>query len=163
MNPNHNDSDKLAESIDTQLKSLPDLQAPATLLPRVMGIIQAQASLPWHRRSWQTWPMPLQVVLVLGLTLGFAGLYLLVARIPQSSLVLRLTNEIQSGLALASVIWSALSAVAGAAERLIKSMNLSPAILAGCGAAVVLGYMACLGVGAIYLKLALTRKKNDNL
>lgn len=107
--------------------------------------------------------MPLQIVLVLGLTLSFAGLYLLVAQIPQSSLVLRLTNEIQSGLALASVIWSALSALADVAERLFKSMNLSPSILAGCGAAVVLAYMACLGLGAIYLKLALTRKKNDNL
>ena len=138
------------------------MQAPATLLPRVMGVIRAQASLPWYRRSWQTWPLPLQIVLVLGLTLSFGGLYLVAAQIPQSSLVLRLSGEIQAGLALAAVIWNALGALAAAGERLIRSLSISPAVVAGCCATLVLGYVACLGLGAVYLKLALTRKK-DNL
>ncbi len=163
MNPNPRDPDKLAEVVDRELKALPDMQAPSTLLPRVMALIATQTPSPWYRKSWQAWPVPLQIILLLGLTLSFGGLYVVAARIPQSDLVMRLTNEIQAGLALASIIWNALVALAGVAERLFKGMNISPAIIAGCCGALILAYAACLSLGAVYLKLALTRKKEDNL
>lgn len=52
MNPEQ-DLEKLMER---ELQSLPSPRAPETFAPRVMAAITAQASLPWHQRTWFEWP-----------------------------------------------------------------------------------------------------------
>ena len=61
MRMNGNDERHLEALIDRELKALPELQAPASLLPRVLAVIRPQVALPWYRRAWQSWPFGLQV------------------------------------------------------------------------------------------------------
>src|SRR2546428_13584559 len=51
---------QLEAAIDRELKGLGELPAPATLAPRILRVVEQRATLPWYRRAWQTWPMPLQ-------------------------------------------------------------------------------------------------------
>ena len=48
---------ELQQRIDRELKSLPGLRAPETLLPRVLAAVRHWADRPWYARAWFTWPM----------------------------------------------------------------------------------------------------------
>jgi len=48
---------ELQGRIDRELKSLPALRAPDTLLPRVLAAVRHWADRPWYARAWFTWPM----------------------------------------------------------------------------------------------------------
>jgi hypothetical protein len=39
-----------------ELRRLPDLPAPPSLIPSVLAALQASAPLPWWRRPWSSWP-----------------------------------------------------------------------------------------------------------
>jgi hypothetical protein len=56
------DDKALERRMDLELKRLPDLPAPGTLLHRVMLAVHARERRPWYGRAWPTWPRPLQVV-----------------------------------------------------------------------------------------------------
>jgi hypothetical protein len=47
--------------IDRALAQQPSINAPQTLLPRVMAAVQAWAARPWYERAWFTWPRILQI------------------------------------------------------------------------------------------------------
>ena len=68
---------ELQRHIDRELKSLPVLPAPDTLLPRVLAAVRHWADRPWHARAWFTWPMWWRVVVIAGtlriLWLAIAG------------------------------------------------------------------------------------------
>src|SRR3954452_6446369 len=65
---------RLEMEIDRQLKRLPDLQAPASLAPRVMAIISARATAPWYQRSWSMWPGAVRWSALAALLALFGGL-----------------------------------------------------------------------------------------
>lgn len=43
-----------------ELNELPDLQAPSSLIPKVMEKLQREAVLPWYRQSLWQWPSALR-------------------------------------------------------------------------------------------------------
>ena len=59
--------------VRAEFRRLPPLQAPDTLLPRVMAAVQAWARRPWYARAWFTWPLSLQAAFVAALMLLVAG------------------------------------------------------------------------------------------
>src|SRR5262249_24584680 len=63
----------LENFIDEQLRRLPPVTAPATLLTRVMTAIAARAALPWCRQAWWHWPRIAQAA-VLFVALSAAAL-----------------------------------------------------------------------------------------
>src|SRR5688572_3286550 len=73
-----NDFEKaLEELIHRELRKLPDLSAPDTLVSRVRSAIAAQDRVPWWQRPMMTWPFGLRVgfiALLLG-CFGLAGFY----------------------------------------------------------------------------------------
>ena len=64
---------ELQRHIDRELKSLPVLPAPDTLLPRVLAAVRHWADRPWHARAWFTWPMWWRVVSAATLLAVLAG------------------------------------------------------------------------------------------
>lgn len=48
----------LEKRIHAELRKLPDLPAPPSLIPRVLAKIQASAAPVWWQRPWMLWPMP---------------------------------------------------------------------------------------------------------
>src|SRR5437764_13255978 len=68
------DDKKLELQIDRQLKGLPELDAPAGLVPRVMAALAARAALPWYRQSWSQWPVAMRWSSFAALLALFGGL-----------------------------------------------------------------------------------------
>jgi len=46
--------------VDRELRQLPALRAPQTLLPRVLAAVQQWSQRPWYARAWFTWPVAAQ-------------------------------------------------------------------------------------------------------
>jgi hypothetical protein len=65
---------KLERLLDRELKRLPDLPAPETLVHRVMLAVHAKSREPWWKRAWPGWPRPVQCVSLLLLLVAAAGL-----------------------------------------------------------------------------------------
>lgn len=67
------DSAELERLIDRELRKLPALRAPRTLLPRIMAAAEAAAERPWYQRTWLTWPTMWQFASALVLLAVVAG------------------------------------------------------------------------------------------
>jgi hypothetical protein len=59
-----------------ELRKLPELEAPASLIPSVMAMISKQPSLAWYRRPATTWPPALRIALVVSSVCLFGLLFL---------------------------------------------------------------------------------------
>ncbi len=64
--------------IQRELNNLPEISAPATLVPRVLDAIRAQAARPWWQQSWAAWPRQIQtaslaLLAVVAVALSLAG------------------------------------------------------------------------------------------
>jgi hypothetical protein len=152
---------ELLEEIDRKLKSLPELPAPQTLALRVMAAIQARAALPWYQRSWQAWPLALRIVSMGVLMTVFGGLCFGAWKLAQAEAVLTAMGKVGGLFAYVSALWNALNAVLGGLVLLAK--QLGTGFLIGCFAAIAVGYALCIGLGSIYVRLALATKPNDDL
>src|SRR5215831_10035297 len=65
---------KLEVEIAGELRSLPDVVAPATSVSRVMAAIELRKALPWFRRAWHTWPRSLQGLFLVTMLTLFGGI-----------------------------------------------------------------------------------------
>jgi len=139
--------------IDRELKVLPELRAPSTLILRVLRAIENRANLPWFRRAWQTWPTGLRAISFLALACAFVGLCLGGWELSNAGSSLA-AQKLAVPVATASALWSALQALSGAAVVAFKSLGTG--FLTGCIVAIVLGYALCLALGAAYLRLGFT-------
>jgi hypothetical protein len=137
---------QLERQIDRELKTLPEIPAPATLIFRVMQAIAQRRALPWFRRAWQTWPAPLQVVSFVTLALLFTGTCLGVWELGTMAV-----HHYGSALSVLGTIWTTITVLFGA---LVTAVNQLPrGVLIGCIAAVVLGYTMCAAMGTFCFAL----------
>lgn len=153
---NENKNSQLEAAVDRELKALPNLRAPQTLLPRLMAVIEQRAGLPWYRRAWQTWPVPLQAVSMLVLLVAFAGLCLGSGQLVHAPAVASATSEASGWFKMLSTTLSTLAVLANAIALAVRS--LGPLVLFGILMALLLGYAACVGFGTLYVRLAFARR-----
>ena len=147
---------ELDREIARELTRLPDISAPSTLIPRVMAVVAKRAAARWYRHPWQNWPLALRLAsLALFLSL-FAGACYgswhavhLAGRAP----ALRQIGELASGLGIAH---SALSTVASAGTLAARQLGAT-VVLATC-LAVLLGYVLCVGLSTLCVRLAFARR-----
>src|SRR5881296_1039288 len=114
---------RLEAEIDRHLKRLPELQAPVTLVSRVMSAIGHRASLRWYRQSWQMWPQPLRAASLLALMALFCGICFASWKLMQAESFVVAAHTLGDWFASASALFHALSAVAGAALAALRSFG----------------------------------------
>jgi hypothetical protein len=153
---NENEKLQLEAAVDRELKALPDLRAPHLLLPRVMAVIEQHADLPWYRRAWQMWSLPLQAVSLLVLLAAFAGLCFGTWQLLQVQAVVSAASAASGWFQMISTASSTLGVLTKALALALQS--LGPRMLFGIIAALLLGYAACVGFGILYVRLALARR-----
>jgi len=147
---------RLEAEIDRAMKSLPELQAPSTLVRRVSAAIAQRRSSPWYRQPWSAWPVPLRAAALVILAAFFASLCLGVWRLPDTQSYLAATRPAADWFSGITTLWSALNALLGALAQAV--LQLHRGILLGCLTAVALAWAMCLGLGTVCLRLVLARR-----
>jgi hypothetical protein len=154
------DFEKLLEAeIDRQLKDLPDLVAPPNLVPRVINAA-ARPPAPWHARPWYAWPAGLRAAYVI------LALAILVGAIPgwraiEPGLVGPMVARLANWKAGAECLWNAAGALAGAAAAILEHAHRP--VLLSCVALAAAAYVACVGFGTVFVRLALSRPRKNLL
>lgn len=105
--------------VDRELRQLPALRAPHTLLPRVLAAVQQWSQRPWYARAWFTWPVAAQIASAAALVLIVVGSALLItgAQIAVDETSARLLSRVaplaqgvEATVNAARVVWRALIA-----------------------------------------------------
>jgi hypothetical protein len=137
---------RLAAYLDQELKRLPDLPAPPTLLPRVLAAVRLQAKPVWQR-PWVTWPVALRVgflatAAALLLAVGFLGQALL-SGVSVQPLVSRLSESLaflDPALKLAGALVNAFTALVRSGGQVLWW---------GMGSILLTLYLACVALGTL--------------
>jgi len=143
---------KLEAIIDQELRKLPDLTAPHDLASRVMAAIEARATRPWWQQSWWNWPVAAQATFVL-IALAVAALFAHSGSVVDESVRSyseQVTQQANRMSALLDIFQPLLNAVA------VLWQKAQPLLLYVLGLAGAL-YLACIGVGTIFVRAALRR------
>ena len=146
---------QLERQMSRMLKRLPDLEAPATLMPRVLQAIAQRRLVPWYRTPWQNWPTPLRLCCLLVLISAFGGLCLASWQLTRAAGTAEVMRELGHTFAGVTVVYNVLNALLGAMVLVAK--QLGTAFIFGCLAALGVGYALCVGLGTIYVRVALSR------
>jgi hypothetical protein len=147
---------KLEVEIDRELKSLPEIPAPARLIARVMATIEKRAALPWFRRAWDTWPGPLQGVFLIAMLAVFGSICFGAWEATQTATFSLGIHRIGGWLSGLGAMWTALNALAGVIVALVKQLNT--AVVVAFMIAAGLGYAIFLGLGTMYVRLAFAKR-----
>jgi hypothetical protein len=86
----------------------------------------------------------------------FGGLCAAAWQAPHTASGAEVLTKVQGGVSTVSVIWNAFQTVLGAAVLALKHMGTG--FLLACFAAVAVGYLSCVGLGTVYLRLAWARR-----
>jgi hypothetical protein len=140
MNPNHDSHEQLARAIDQTLRALPPRRAPFSLEQRVRAEIARRAALPWWRRSFAGWPLPVKAAF---LTLSAA---MICALVVVSGALPRPGGALAAPLAWLDAGLAIARAIGGAGETVLRS--LPPLWLYGGLAFCAAAYAALMGLGA---------------
>jgi hypothetical protein len=150
------DYEKALESqVDRQLKRLPQLTAPPTLALRLNAAIQT-AALPWHKQSWQFWPMPVQAVSFVFLAAAFTALSFGSWKLSHTEGFAAIMKYPLHWLSNVGTFGHTINVVAGGLVLAIR--NLGSGVLIAVLAVFAVGYFMCVGLGTVYLRLALARR-----
>ena len=147
---------RLEGEIERELRRLPELIAPRSLILRVMAAIENRLRLPWYRQSWQVWPLALRAVSLVILLALFGGLCFATWKLSHTESFALAMQRPLSWLSGLGAIWHAVNVVLGGLTLAVK--QLGTAVIIGCLAALALGYAMCVGLGTVYLRLALARR-----
>jgi hypothetical protein len=147
---------KLTERIHCELRQLPLVKAPTTLLPRVLAAIEAaRANQPWWRKSWSDWPKWCRVlVLFAGLCVAGGMGYLAFSFGPDLTLS-ALGDVAAEWLSPLRPAWEALAALANAALVLVRAGG--QLLLWVCLLVVAVIYLTSVGLGTVCYRMALNR------
>jgi hypothetical protein len=159
MNPDYDK--RLEAEISRELKALPELAAPVALVNRVMAALEQRATVPWYRRSWQTWPAALQTASLVVLLALFGGLCLAGWELSQTeaaTLAVHRVGEWFSGL---SVVGNTFNVLVNAAALVVRKLGTGFTI--ACLVLAGLGYALCIGLGTVYYQLAFAKREECKL
>jgi hypothetical protein len=149
--PNHPEDD--AEWLARQLRDLPDVPAPPTLIPRVMAAVRAReaGAKAWWQRTWWEWPRPAQAASLVLLSVAIGLLGLLSVEIREAVASSYWQNALLEGQAEAAPLlraWHALGSAVGA----LLSYVTRPTLLILGGVYLSL-YLLCVGLGTLLYRL----------
>ena len=154
MDPETDPNDpKLEALLGAELRKLPLLSAPVSLVPRVMAILAARHALPWWQRSWWDWPLAAKAAFLL-VAIAIAGLFGGGGVLLDQGVV-NYSQQVTERLGPASALWDAAVGLRTAAGLLWSqaAQPLLVTLMIGVG----LLYLICVGVGTAFVRSALKR------
>ena len=147
---------QLEAEVDRQLKALPELMAPGTLILRVMRAIEMRLNLPWYRQAWQRWPIGLRIVSFAVLLTLFGALCFASWKVTHLESFAIAMHQAGGWFAGFGALWHALVAFLNALVLAVK--HLGTAFVIACFAALALGYALCVSLGTVYFRVGMARR-----
>jgi hypothetical protein len=141
---------ELEEVIQREVDQLPNLQAPLTLIPRVLAAIQAQEQAPWWRQPWVNWPSGYRMASLVAVV-GVIGAALYGAQLGSQTIGNAVSRDVGGWLSVVSLITDAIVTLANAAFVVVRSLQ-KPWMLAGLGFLTFV-YLGCVGIGTLCFQL----------
>ena len=141
--------------LDRALKSLPDLEAPRVLVPRVMKAIAERREARWYSLPWHSWPVSLQAFSLMFLLGSFGAFCYAAWRLSYAAGQTETMAELRDLLSGASLLWRTLNTVASSFVIVVK--QLGAGVLALIAFALFAAYATCLGVGTMFWRMAWNR------
>ncbi|MEW6306553.1 MAG: hypothetical protein AB1705_24065 [Verrucomicrobiota bacterium] len=140
------DDDKQLESlIHAELRKLPEVPAPANLMPRVLARLEARR--PWWQKSWFAWPATMQVASVL-LWLGVVGAVGFFGLEAWHGLQATWNESV-----LRDVLVSVLGALATSARASLATLNGQLWVIAGAALGLMVAmYLICVAAGSAFYR-----------
>ncbi len=147
---------ELEQSVDAALRRLPDLEAPATLVPNVLALLEARARQPWWQRPWFQWPRAIRLLSVAAVVLVVGSLlWVGVPAVGQLD-VAGWWQGLAGRLGGLSALWKAGVSLL---EALRLAFEASKVWVLGCAALLVTMYLAGLGMGTACVRVVMAVKR----
>ena len=144
---------QLEAEISRELKQLPELTAPPSLVSRVLTTLERRSLVPWYQRSWQMWPAGLRWASLLALVALFGSLCFGGWELAHTQTVTLALRRVANGFAACSAVGNTLNVLLGSA--VLVAEHLGTGFMIACLAALALGYAICVGLGTAYMRIAL--------
>ena len=144
---------RLEALLGAELKKLPPIAAPASLLPSVLSAIAARARMSWWQRAWWDWPLTAKAAFLL-LALAIAGAFS-GGGVMIDEGVSNYSQQVVERFGPVTSLWETGLTILNAVGSLLGKIG-QPLLLYG---AVFVGllYLMCLGLGTVCVRYALKR------
>ena len=146
---------KLASRIQRELGRLPLIEAPASLLPRVMAAVEARARQPWWRRSWLSWPRSCRVLFLLVSVVLAGGCAYGFNLVGEGIAVESLSGSLAGGFGFLRPIWEVALALGNALVLVIRSGG--SLLIWAIGLTVAAVYLTSVGLGTLCYRVAVNK------
>jgi hypothetical protein len=154
-----NSEHRWEQQVDQALRNLPDLPAPASLVPKVMRAIHRRAALPWYRQPWPVWPAPLQGLSLAMLLGGFGAFVYAAWQLTQAAGYQAAWEEVRQAFTGLAYVGKVVRLLAEA--LLLVAQQLGTPFIIGCLTAASLAYGLLIGFGTLYCRVALALRRNS--
>jgi hypothetical protein len=143
----------LESLLDAELKKLPPIAAPFSLVPNVMAAIAARARLPWWQRAWWDWPLTAKAAFLL-FALAIAGAFS-GGGVMLDEGVSNYSQQVVERLGPITNLWQAVLTILNAVGSVVD--KIGQPLLLHVGIFVGLLYITCVGLGTVCVRYALKR------
>jgi len=150
---NNSYQEELERRIDAELKKLPLLDAPSSLLPGVLNALAARQTRAWWTCSWSNWPKTVQLLFIILLSILLGAAVYALSLIWKTGLDVNLVlNLFRPAVDLLQTLFSALAVIIRSPIGIW---------IWGTAALSFIMYLGCLGSGiACYRCLIQTLNRN---
>jgi hypothetical protein len=144
---------QLESLLGAQLKRLPPIPAPASLLPKVMSAIAARAAVPWWQRAWWDWPLTAKAAFLL-MAVAIAGAFS-GGGVALDDGVSHYSQQVTERLGPVKSVWDAVVTLLNVTWSLVDRIGQPLLLHAAFGIGLL--YLTCLGLGTVCVRYALKR------
>lgn len=147
---------RLEAEIAREMRGLPELKAPMSLIPRVLMAIKQPAALPWYQQAWPKWPTRWRVASFGSLLTVFAGLCVAGWWLSHAGQLTLPAHEIGGWWTYFAVAWDTVRVLAESGVLIAK--KLGTGFIVACLMVAVFSYSACIGLGTLFYRYAFARR-----
>lgn len=142
----------LEELIQRELSSLPEQQAPETLIPKVLAQIRERAKRHWWQRPWIQWPFAIQVASAPFLMSGAVGTFYGLSWIWGLLATGMELESVSSALSVAGALWEVVLVLGNALLVLSQTIGQQWLLLAIFVPLIM--YLACVAIATACYRVA---------
>ena len=151
-----NEQEQLERLIQRELRKLPEMRAPETLVHRVMLAVHVKERQPWWQRPWLTWPRPAQVISSALFASTVTALIYFGAQAWQLAGIGNPLDKIWMWIVSLAPLWDGLMAILNAVVLVVQKGG-QLYLFIGLGVATTM-YLLCLATGTACYRLAFNRR-----